>query len=236
MMTSETLQGTGLQGTGLDSVIGMYAVVHRLRSTVVTPLVAAGLGDPLVRAPKRVLVYGPPQCGVRFIADCLAAELEEMPGVSVAVLPCLDDDPFTTSVNEAVAMAAGTHTVVVATSHRPWTLDGELLDGFDRTCFVHPPDWEARRFRLWESHLGRLVDTDALDNFVTVTEGWCGTDLAAGFESVDTSDLDASVATAHQTGAPVTAQWLDDAVQLIRERSGAGFDDLKSYLQRVRRW
>ena len=235
-----------LHGAGLDAVIGMYPVIHRLRTTVVTPVVAAALGDPLVRAPKSVLLYGPPRCGAGFIAGHLAAEIEDLAGRRVVQLQRLTADLAVEAVTEVLSDAETNGDFVVATCHRPWELASGVAEAFDRFCFVHPPDWEARRFRLWESSLGRVLDADTLERYVTATEGWCGMDLAASVAtggeatpaSVDVSVIAAVEAVLATTEpGPVTEAWLTAARTwaLCFERE-FGVDDFVAYMRRMRRW
>lgn len=233
-----------LHGAGLDAVIGMYPVVHRLRTTVVTPVVAS-LGDPLVRPPRSVLLYGPPRCGSSFIANRLAAEIEDLAGRRVVQLGRLTAESAVETVAQVLRDAEANEDLVVATCHHPWELAGGLAEAFDRFCFVHPPDWEARRFRLWESPLGRVLDDDTLERYVTATEGWCGMDLATGVDSDDgthdvidlesLASVEAAVAVAGP--GPATDAWLTAARTwaLCFERE-YGLDDLVSYMRRMRRW
>ncbi|NLA35551.1 MAG: ATP-binding protein [Actinobacteria bacterium] len=218
-----------LQGAGLDAVIGMYPVVHRLRSTVVTPVVASALGDPLVRAPRSVLLYGPPRCGASFIAHKLATEIEELAGRRVIHLNRLDAASSAEMVAQVMADADANGDLVVATCHHPWELAGNLAAAFDRLCFVHPPDWEARRFRIWESSVGRALDEAALEEYVTATEGWCGKDVVDG--------IDQDAVTADAGLGALTEAWLTAARTwaLCFERE-FGVDDFVAYMQRMRRW
>lgn len=217
-----------LHGVGLDAVIGMYPVVHRLRSTVVTPVVAASLGDPAVSAPGSLLLYGPPRCGATFIAERLGGEIEALSGRRVVALGRIDasSDPETIATVLGDARAAGD--LVVATTWEPWDLPAGVIGSFDRFCFVHPPDWDARRFRLWESVSGRISGEDELAALLIATEGWCGVDLAEAF----TRDRPA------QPGdlGPTTAAWFDAAQRWASDGGRAGLDDLVAYLSRLRRW
>ena len=170
-----------VRDAGLDAVIGMYPVVHRLRSTVVAPWTSLRRGDPAVRAPKRVLLYGVPGSGTTFIAHRLADELNELGGVSAIVVEDVDAD-VARDADEFTAMLNGDETrdvVLVGVSHAPWNLPRTLIGegGFERMAFVSPPDWDARRFRMWELPVGQRVDAAGLDEIVMATEGWSGADL-----------------------------------------------------------
>ncbi|MFN8051697.1 MAG: hypothetical protein U0Q22_09690 [Acidimicrobiales bacterium] len=229
-----------LRDAGLDAVIGMYPVVHRLRTTVVAPWASAATGDPAVRAPRRVLVYGPTGCGVRFIAARLADELAVHAGVGAVVLDALDDDAHH-DASEVAALLDGPEArdvVLIGVSHRPWLLSTQFFDegGFERMAFVPPPDWDARRFRLWETPWGSRLDAGDLDQLVAATEGWAGSDLAllggVGAASLPTmAELTAAVS----AGATDAGEWLAHARDLVGSLHPYGrVDDLVGYMQRYR--
>lgn len=221
-----------VRDSGLDAVIGMYPTVHRSRTVVVAPWTAYSLGDNAVRPPRRILVHGPAGCGVTFVARCLVDELGTVAGVPAALAPSVDDDAA--DLEQLLSSSAVRDVVLVAVSHRPWDLPASAFDddGFERMVFVAPPDWDARRFRVWESWGSRLDPAD-LDRVVVATEGWSGSDLAAldagSFASVD--DLLAHVAATR----PGALDWLDAARELVRCHGPRGrLDDLVGYLQRYR--
>lgn len=214
-------------------MIGMYAVVHRLRTTVVTPLVAESLGDPRVIAPRQVLIYGPPKCGVSFIAERLATEIRDLASITVGVVSARNGEVV--NLDRRIDAAARDHTVVIAAIDDPWELDPTIYAEFDRRCFVHPPDWEARRFRVWESPIGRRVDSEELDEIVVATEGWCGEDIASMFAAAST--IDEALDLAVDDLGPVTDDWITQAAAFAHASdSSAGLDDLIAYLQRIRRY
>jgi hypothetical protein len=229
-----------LRDAGLDAVIGMYPVVHRLRSTVVAPWVSAGRGDPAVRVPHRVLVYGARGCGVTFIAHRLADELGEAAGTGSIVVPTLDEDATSGPAEMTAALVAPevADVVVVGVSHRPWDLPtGMLADGgFERLAFVPPPDWDARRFRLWESPWGCRLDAADLDELVAATEGWSGGDLALlGDIGAGAMPTMTELRNAVAAGATEAADWLSHARAMVHAFEGRGrVDDLTGYLQRYR--
>lgn len=226
-----------LRDAGLDAVVGMYPVVHRLRSTVVLPWRGAALGDPAIRPPWRVLLHGAPGCGATFIAERLAHELESVAGVSAAVVTTLDDEARRDvhDLLEALTGPPSRDLLLVGVSYRPWDLPREVFGeaGFQRLAFVPPPDWDARRFRLWEQLAGSGIDPDALDDVVAATEGWSGVDLA-GLADVDVAGLADAVAARTAQGTDAS-RWLAESRALVSRLSGAGMvDDLKGYLQRYR--
>lgn len=225
-----------LRDAGLDAVVGMYPVVHRLRSTVVVPWRGAALGDPAIRPPQRILVYGPPGCGTTFIADRLAHEIGAVAGVEAAVVTTIDDEARRDvhDLLEAVTGPPSRDVLMIGVSHRPWDLPRQVFGAgaFERLAFVPPPDWDARRFRVWEQPWGRSLDADLLDDVVAATEGWSGVDLdslaGAG------GDLLAA-ASARGAAGTAAAGWLGEARALVSQLSGAGMvDDLVGYLQRYR--
>ena len=69
--------------------------------------------------------------------------------------------------------------MLIGVSHQPWTIPAELFGdgGFERMAFVSPPDWDARRFRIWESSWGSARPSADLDRLVIATEGWSGPDI-----------------------------------------------------------
>lgn len=229
-----------LRDGGLDAVIGMYPVVHRLRATVVTPWAASALGDAAVHPPSRVLVYGIPGSGSSFIADRLADELAARASVNAVVVPTIDEmaerDP-----DEIIALLAAPATrdvVLIGVSHQPWVLPTELFGdgGFERMAFVAPPDWDARRFRLWETPWGSRLPTPELDQLVAATEGWAGSDLAALGDAADGATTSADDLLAHiRCTEPSSTAWLGRARSMIRSLDSYGrVDDLVGYLQRYR--
>lgn len=231
MTTSELVRDIGL-----DAVIGMYPVTHRLRSTVVVPWAASG--DPAVRVPHRVLVYGVPGSGVRFMARQLAEELTERTPACTVVMESFDDvaaaDPA-----EVHSLLGGNETsdvVVIAVSHAPWNLPATLLehDSFDRLTFVCPPDWDARRFRLWELSADSATSAELLDELLVATEGWAGSDLtalAASENRVAGSTLLERVTAT----TPASMDWLASAREMVLRQGSVGrFDDLVGYLERYR--
>lgn len=225
-----------LRDAGLDAVVGMYPVVHRLRSTVVVPWRGAALGDPAVRPPQRILVYGARGCGATFIAERLAHELGAVAGVEPAVVTTIDDEARRDvhDLLEAVTGPPSREVLMIGVSHRPWDLPRQAFGegAFERLAFVPPPDWDARRFRTWEQPWGSSLDAGRLDDLVAATEGWSGIDLAT-LSSAQGDLLDAAAArSAEGTDA---AAWLAEARAFVAHLSGAGMvDDLVGYLQRYR--
>ena len=231
-----------VRDAGLDAVIGMYPVVHRLRSTVVAPWASSRRGDPAVRAPKRVLLYGVPGSGTTFIAHRLADELNELGGVSAIVLEDVDAD-VARDAHEFTAMLNGDETrdvVLIGVSHAPWSLPRTLIGegGFERMAFVSPPDWDARRFRMWELPVGQRLDAAALDEIVMATEGWSGADLCGLGASASAASPSVMVETilAEARAQPATSTaWLGEARAMIRTLdTQERIDDLIGYLQRYR--
>lgn len=232
-----------IRDAGLDAVIGMHSVVHRLRTTVVNPWVSARRGEAGVNPPHRVLVYGAPGSGVRFIAHRLSDELAEVVGVDSIVLDSFDAEASLDAVSMKAAIS-GPETsglVVITVSRSPWALAGELFasGGFERMAFVAPPDWEARRFRLWEMPVGSRVDSAGLDKLVIATEGWAGEDLESiGMEGgggpMSTDEVDRLVRLISQA-VPSSQRWLENVRALIPMMDSYGrVDDLVGYLQRYR--
>lgn len=226
-----------LRDAGLDAVIGMYPAVHRLRTTVVAPWGVFSLGDTMVRPPRRVLLYGAPGSGVTFIARRLVDELATVADVGATVVESLD--ALAADPDEVAALVHSPEfrdVVLIGVSHAPWDLPSALLgdDGFERLTFVSPPDWDARRFRLWETSWGRSLPTTDLDQLVAATEGWSGVDLVALGDAVDTADAGA-LRDAATSRTPATAEWLASARTMIRSLGSYGrVDDLVGYLQRYR--
>ena len=218
---------------GLDAVIGMYPTVHRARATVVTPWTARSLGDPAVRPPASALVHGPHGCGATFIAHRLADELGHAADVPAVVMEQVDDlaADGPDALTEALSSPAFADVVVIGVSHRPWDvpIDGA---GFDRLIFVPPPDWDARRFRLWETPAGSSLDVADLDRLVVATERWSGVDLAALGAAVRSADELLAVVEATE---PTSLRWLAEARDLVRRHGPHGrLDDVAGYLQRYR--
>ena len=232
-----------IRDAGLDAVIGMHPVVHRLRTTVVNPWGSAARGDRTVNAPRQVLLYGVPGCGVSFIANRLADELTDLAGVDCIVLDDLDDR-VAADRHAVSAVLSGQElrdVVVVAVSHAPWSLPAELFStgGFERMAFVAPPDWEARRFRLWELPIGSRVDSAGLDQLVVATEGWAGTDLESIGLDADANRLQVAeleVLIRLISGAvPSSRAWFEQVRALVPMMDSYGrVDDLVGYLQRYR--
>lgn len=225
-----------LRDAGLDAVVGMYPIVHRLRSTVVLPWRGAALGDPAIRPPQRILLYGPPGCGTTFVAERLAHELRAVAAVDAAVVTTIDDEARRDvhDLVEAVTGPPSRDVLMIGVSHRPWDLPRQVFGegAFERLAFVSPPDWDARRFRVWEQAWGATLDADRLDDLVAATEGWSGVDLDALAGS--DGDLLAAVAGRNASGTDA-ARWLDESRVLVGQLSGAGMvDDLVGYLQRYR--
>lgn len=226
-----------VRDAGLDAVIGMYPSVHRLRTTVVAPWASFRLGDAAVRPPHRVLVHGAEGCGVAFIAERLVDELSSVAGVGAVTIQSLDDtvdrDP-----GEVTAILGAHETrdvVLIGVSHRPWALPPALFGdgGFERMVFVPPPDWDARRFRIWESAWGSRLSVADLDRLVVATEGWAGPDVAA-LGDVSVGSVDQLLAAVGET-VPGTVEWLARSRDMIRALDSYGrVDDLVGYLQRYR--
>lgn len=226
-----------VRDAGLDAVIGMYPTVHRLRTTVVAPWAGFRLGDTAVRPPHRVLLHGAPGCGATYIAGQLVDELATAAGVTAVVVDDVDEivarDPA-----ELTAILTGPEArdvVLVAVSHEPWAIPTDLFGdgGFERMAFVPPPDWDARRFRIWETSWGRGLSGADLDRVVVATEGWTGADLSdlADLAAVSTADLTAALA----DRSPRSQQWLTRSRDLVRSLESYGrVDDLVGYLQRYR--
>ena len=231
-----------VRDSGLDAVIGMYPVVHRLRSTVVAPWTSSLRGDPAVRAPRRILLYGVPGSGTTFIAHRLAAELEDLGVISAIVLDDVDAAAGRDAEEfSAVLNGAETRNVVlIGVSHAPWSLPRQLIgdDGFERMAFVSPPDWDARRFRMWELPIGQRIDAAGLDEIVMATEGWSGADLARLGSTATTESPSVLVETvlAETAAEPSTStSWFGEARSMIRTLdSQERIDDLIGYLQRYR--
>lgn len=227
-----------VRDAGLDAVIGMYPAVHRLRTTVVAPWAAFALGDAAVRPPHRVLIYGVEGSGSTFIADRLADELASTASVASVGFPSLDEvaerDPAEVT---AILNAPETRdVVVVGVSHRPWNLPASLFaeGGFERMVFVSPPDWDARRFRLWETPWGSRLSPGDLDRLVVATEGWAGCDFAGLGEIAAAGDVDALLAYIDDHES-LASDWLSRARAMIRSLDSYGrVDDLVGYLQRYR--
>ena len=225
----------GVRDAGLDAVIGMYPTVHRLRTTVVAPWTAFTLGDHAVRPPHRVLLYGPEGCGTGFIAGRLVDELAATDVVGVLV-PAVDETVERDPAELAAILAAPAtrDVVLIGTTHRPWAIPADLFGdgGFERMVFVPPPDWDARRFRLWEAPFGSASSTADLDRLVVATEGWSGADIAGLADAAGSiEDLVAAIA----ARTPSAATWLSQARDMIRSLDSYGrVDDLVGYLQRYR--
>lgn len=225
-----------VRDAGLDAVIGMYPAVHRLRTTVVAPWASSALGDPASHPPHRVLVYGVEGSGVTFIADRLADELGFI-GVASVVVPNVDEvvdgDPA-----EVLAILGAPETrdlALIGVCHRPWDLPIEAFaeGGFERMVFVSPPDWDARRFRIWETPWGSRLPVADLDRLVVATEGWSGSDIA-GLGPVADGGVEA-ILHAVSAGPAAAAAWLAEARTMIRSLDSYGrVDDLVGYLQRYR--
>lgn len=220
-------------------MIGMYPVVHRLRTTVVAPWTIFGLGDTASRPPRRVLLYGIDGCGAHFIAGRLAAELSEAASIDAVVV---DDTDTIAQRNPAELLTILTapaidEVVLVAVSHAPWDLPPEAFSdgGFERFVFVPPPDWDARRFRIWETAWGRELSTAELDHVVVATEGWAGCDIARLGERFNSAVDIGELVSAAREGAPESAAWLDRARTMVSDLGDRGrLDDLVGYLQRYR--
>ena len=226
-----------VRDAGLDAVIGMYPAVHRLRTTVVAPWTAHLLGDAAVRPPHRVLVHGAEGCGVTFIAERLVDELTSVAGVDAVLIPTLDEmverDPH--ELAAILGANEASDAVLIGVSHRPWTIPAELFGdgGFERMAFVSPPDWDARRFRIWESSWGRALPAADLDRLVIATEGWSGPDITSLGE-LSVASVDELIA-AVPTIVPGTVDWLARSREMIRALGSYGrLDDLAGYLQRYR--
>lgn len=210
--------------TGLSSIIGMGSVVERARVGAVAPFVASRAGELMARPPTGVLVHGAPTCGVRTVAHAVAADL-----ASFGVAPAVDLDDGDPNI-EPTRPGEG---LVVGWSHRPWALRRELRDGgrFELAVFVPPPDWEARRFRVWELTAGWALTPDELDDVVAATEGWTGADLAH-LGAVATAGTWADVVRRHR---PASLDWLMAAREaLVAGTLGDGVDDLRAWLERYR--
>lgn len=217
----------------------MYPVVHRLRTTVVAPWASAATGDPVVRPPRSVLLYGPEGSGSAFIAGRLVDELASAAGVDAVVVASLDVDAASRP-RELVTLLAAPPTgcvVVIGVSHAPWKLPSELTvdGGFERLAFVSPPDWDARRFRLWEAPWARSLEAADLDRLVALTERWAGTDLAllgtVGRDGDPTAD---ELLAAAAAGATDADDWLAAARAMVPRMHAGRIDDLVGYLQRYR--
>lgn len=227
-----------LRDGGLDAVVGMYPVVHRLRTTVVNPWAAAATGDVAVRPPQRVLVYGVAGSGSTFIAERLADELATVAQVNAVVVSTIDEMAARDAAEIAALFGAPAtrDVVLVGVSHQPWILPADLFasGGFERMAFVAPPDWDARRFRLWETAGGRNLATADLDRLVAATEGWAGTDLASLGAAAAGSTIDELLERVRRTDT-ASAAWLGEARSMIRALDSYGrVDDLVGYLQRYR--
>lgn len=240
---------------------------------MVDPWAASALGDPKVRPPRSVLLYGAPGCGVSFIANRLVDELAaaaDVPAVVVDVFDATfasetlgDVAPDELSlVDVTLESPALRDLVLIGVSHAPWDLrvPGRRDLGFDRMVFVPPPDWDARRFRVWESPWGPTMSPTDLDRLVAATEMWSGVDLRAlletwssGSPTAGRTTVSADAASRHpESGSPTppsideliatvastrpsTLAWLRTAGALVRELGPHGqLDDLAGYLQRYR--
>lgn len=242
----------------------MYPTVHRARTTMVDPWAASALGDPKVRPPRSVLLYGPHGCGVTFIAHRLVDELAAAADVPAVVVDVFDAtfagetlsgvEPDELSlVDVTLDSPALRDLVLIGVSHAPWDLraPGRRDLGFERMVFVPPPDWDARRFRIWESPWGPTMNPADLDRLVVATEMWSGVDLRAALETWSNTSPRASAAdddtaapkqppidmllAAVASTRPSTLAWLRAAGALVRELGPNGqLDDLAGYLQRYR--
>ena len=242
--------------TGLARIAGLDAVVHRLRGTVITPIRSAAVGDPAVTAPRGVVVYGAPGCGIAHIVSSLAEELglDEVP-VSFARL---GEEPLTAPslvvIEHAMSDTDG-HLLAewfdrpdplavlsVVITDRPWELAPDLLatGRFDRMVFVPPPDFEARRIYVDRAirRVGIAPDQH-VDEIIAALEGGTGHDIDAVFDAAaklvaSAPDLDAirAASVAHRTDA---RRWLEEARSLVAMTATRGLvDDLIAYLRRHR--
>jgi len=247
---------------GLARIAGLDSVVHRLRSTVVTPVRVAELGDPAVTAPRGIVMYGPPGCGKAHIVSALAEELG-LAEVSVAFTR-LGEEPLSgrslVVIGDAVSDTDG-HLLAewfdrpdpdavlsVVITDRPWELAPELLaiGRFDRMVLVPPPDFEARRLYVRRAvrRVGLAEDED-LEEVIASLEGGTGADIDAVFDAAAAlmangpdgerpPDLGAirAASMAHRTDA---RRWLEEARSLVAMTATRGLvDDLVAYLRRHR--
>lgn len=241
---------------GLGRIVGLDAVVHRLRSTVVTPIRAAALGDPAVTAPRGVVVYGPAGCGTSHIVSALSEELD-LDEVDVAFSRLGEEPlhaPSSVVVQDALVDSDG-HLLAewfdrpdplavlsVVVTDRPWDLAPDLLAAgrFDRMVFVPPPDFEARRIYVDRAieRVG-IADNEDRDEIIAALEGGTGHDIDAVFDAASSlrstpPDLNAirAATVAHRTDA---RRWLEEARSLVAMTATRGLvDDLVAHLRRHR--
>lgn len=219
--------------TGLDAILGMHNVKRRLLSTVLTPFALDRRGEPGIRAPRGVLIYGAEGCGCTFIANQLAEELDNSFGVST----WLADDLNSERLEELAfvlkeAERSGRQTFVIGVSHNPGKFEPVEVDaaGFDRMVFVPPPDWEARSFRVWQQLARTTIDEDVVDTIVEATQGWTGVDIRDYFtnrtDGETKIDMTPSV-------VPSTWSWLNDNRAILKSFGQRGMvDDFEAYLLR----
>lgn len=210
---------------GLASIIGMHSVVDRLTTGAVAPLVAYRAGELMSRPPSGVLVYGPPGCGVRTIARAVVSDLAAFGARSCGDLDTPEPLP------DAVEWG---QELLVGYSHRPWDLPVAVTEPgrFELLVFVPPPDWDARRFRVWELLARAGFDPSEVDRLVVATEGWSGVDIEALID--ECGDADEAIARSADW-RPSTWTWLIDARSATVDAAlTAGADDLLVYLDRYR--
>ena len=243
-------------GTGLARILGLDSVTHRLRSTVITPLRVAALGDPGVTPPTGLVVYGPDGCGKHHIVTAVAEELE-LPIVRVAasrlgeeplaapsvVLVDSDEDAVDPSVTQDWFDRLDPNAVLtVMVSERPWALAPGLLGAgrFDRMVFVPPPDFAARRRYLLDAVGPTALSADELEDAVALLEGGSGADVrvvvAVAGELAGSAPVRFDHVVAAASGmVPEATRWLGDARCLASMTATRGLvDDLVVYLRRHR--
>jgi SpoVK/Ycf46/Vps4 family AAA+-type ATPase len=185
-----------------------------------------------------VLIYGAPGCGVSYIANLLTSELGSL-GCDAVAAHDLDEvaDSDTAELEELLRGGATQDVVIVGATRRPWTMPDAAFGpgGFERAVFVPPPDWDARRFRIWET-LTRLGEPASLvEPLVIATEGWSGRDIETELaRPLDWSD-EAGLISALEHITPASRGWLESARLLTRFGAISRLaDDLAAYLQRYR--
>lgn len=172
------------------------------------------------------------------MAQQLAEELSERTSACAIVMNSFDET-IAANPEEVRSLLAGTETsdvVLIAVSHAPWNVPTAIFDtgSFDRLTFVCPPDWDARRFRLWELSADGATSAETLDELLVATEGWAGSDLRALAVAENRADGSTMMDRVSAT-TPASSEWLASAREMVLRHGSAGrFDDLVGYLQRYR--
>lgn len=241
---------------GLGRIVGLDAVVHRLRSTVVTPIRAAALGDPAVTAPRGVVVYGPAGCGTSHIVSALSEGSISTRSMSRSAGSARNRSTprrrwsFRTPWSTATATCWRSGSIGrIRSPCSAWS--SPIVRGiWRRTCWRPvgstgwssslPPDFEARRIYVDRAieRVG-IADNEDRDEIIAALEGGTGHDIDAVFDAASSlrstpPDLNAirAATVAHRTDA---RRWLEEARSLVAMTATRGLvDDLVAHLRRHR--